>query len=157
MRGAGAAKVAAPPPEPVKKSRRWPIIVLVVVALVAVGIAGAAMTGNLPLLADSNPTAASETAAPEPGESIDVEAISVNLADNHYLRVGFTMQMSADATKVSTAAAKDTVIELFSGQKIASINDEDTRKELKEQLLARLNELFDGHVLDIYYTDFVTQ
>ncbi|MFT0847542.1 flagellar basal body-associated FliL family protein [Actinomycetaceae bacterium L2_0104] len=158
VRGTPApTKVAAAPAEPAKKARRWPVVALVVVALLAVGIAGAALTGKLPFFSDGGSTAAAEASAPERGESVDIEAISVNLADNHYLRVGFTMQMSADATEVATAPAKDAAIELFSGHRLADINDEATRKELKEQLLNRLNELFEGHVIDIYYTDFVTQ
>ena len=133
------------------------MVAMAIVALLAVGIAGAALMGKLPFLSGDGSAAAAEAPAPEWGESVDIEAISVNLADNHYLRIGFTMQMSADATEVATAPAKDAAIELFSGHKLADVNDEATRKELKEELLKRLNELFDGHVIDLYYTDFVTQ
>ncbi len=158
VRGMGAAPIqvqAAAEPEQKKKSKKTPLL-LIVIAILAVAVAALAMMGKLPFIGGGE-AAATETVAPEPGESVAVEAISVNLSDGHYLRVGFEMQMSATAESVATAPAKDAAIELFSGRSMEDVNSETGRKELKEQLLATLNELFDGQVLGLSYTDYVTQ
>lgn len=157
--GTPPAAAPAPAPKPPKKRRRLLLIIVAAVLVVAVAVGAAFFLGVLKLPGADQPTSGATVAAPEKvGEAVDIEPVSLNLADGHYLRVGFTMMMAADAKgEISTAAAKDTVIGLFSGRTVEEINGDGTRDELKSKLLEQLNEKFDGKVVDVYYTDYVTQ
>ena len=44
--------------------------------------------------------------APEPGVVVKLDAIQINLADGHYLKVGIALQASKDAAEDSTAARR---------------------------------------------------
>ncbi|QDC23652.1 flagellar basal body-associated FliL family protein [Georgenia yuyongxinii] len=100
-------------------------------------------------------------AAPEQvelGLVVPVEPISINLADGHYLRLGFSIQLTKDATtELQVARALDLAIGVFSGKPLAEINDPALREELKTELVRQLSETFDGEVVDVYLTDYVTQ
>ena len=104
------------------------------------------------------PAGEAAAAAPEPGVVVAVEPVSVNLAAGHYLRFGFTMQLTTEAkVDLPTAKALDAAIALFSGRDIAELNDPVRRAELKIELLGSLSETYEGQVMDVYFTDFVTQ
>ena len=97
----------------------------------------------------------------ELGEVMVVEPISINLDGGHYLRLGFAMQLTADAgghgAAVDTAKALDAAIALFSGRTTEELADPDKREELKKELGETLKELYHEEVVGVYYTDFVTQ
>lgn len=140
---------APEPPAPAKKSRTV-LIVLLVAALLA--LAAAAYVFLRPA---GDEEAAAE--APEPGLTVPVEAISVNLADGHYLRIGYTIQLTAEAEEIETAKATDVTLALFSGLSIDEVNDATRRTELKAELTRNLSDAYDGEVMAVYYTDYVTQ
>ena len=121
---------------------------LIVIALVLV-LAGAAAWWFF--LRPSGP------AEPEPGEVMTMEPIQVNLADGHYLRVGIALQLSADAHEADGSKALDATIELFSGVEQADLVKAGQRKELKAKLEEKLHHDYHGDVLEVYFTEFVTQ
>jgi flagellar FliL protein len=121
---------------------------LIVIALVLV-LAGAAAWWFF--LRPSGP------AEPEPGEVMTMEPIQVNLADGHYLRVGIALQLSADAHEADGSKALDATIELFSGVEQADLVKAGQRKELKAKLEEKLHNDYHGDVLEVYFTEFVTQ
>jgi flagellar FliL protein len=121
---------------------------LIVIALVLV-LAGAAAWWFF--LRPSGP------AEPEPGEVMTMEPIQVNLADGHYLRVGIALQLSADADEADGSKALDATIELFSGVEQADLVKAGQRKELKAKLEEKLHNDYHGDVLEVYFTEFVTQ
>lgn len=96
-----------------------------------------------------------------PGEVVTVEPVSVNLADSHYLRLGFSLQLSTDAGgghgPFVVAQAIDVALEHFAGRTIEEVNDPEHRQELKEEFLHLLDEAYHGVVMEVYYTDYVTQ
>ncbi|WP_244242465.1 flagellar basal body-associated FliL family protein [Nocardioides seonyuensis] len=96
-------------------------------------------------------------AEPVAGEVVTLEAIQVNLAGGHYLRIGVALQLTADAHEVDGSAALDTVIDLFSGADHADLVKSDTREEYKHKLEKALHEDYHGDVMEVYFTDFVTQ
>jgi flagellar FliL protein len=99
-----------------------------------------------------------EEPAPEPGAVLVVEPISLNLADGHYLRIGIGMQLTADvAEEPDTARALDIVVALFSQRPVSEVTSADGRESLKAQLLAELEKAYEGEVMDVYFTDYVTQ
>jgi flagellar FliL protein len=94
---------------------------------------------------------------PEPGEVLKLDAIQLNLAGGSYLRVGIALQGTADAEHLEGSKALDATIELFSGRRMEDLAQPVQRKVLKDKLLKELEERYHGEVIDVYFTDFVTQ
>ncbi len=55
-------------------------------------------------------------APPKPGEVVTLEAIQINLAGNHYLRIGIALQLTAKAKEADGSKALDATIDEFSGR-----------------------------------------
>ena len=101
---------------------------------------------------------ASAEPAPEPGEVVALDPIQVNLADDHYLRIGIALQATADVKhEVEGSKALDATIELFTGQQQEDLARKPYRDKLKKQLEHALDEAYHGEVMGVYFTDFVTQ
>jgi flagellar FliL protein len=96
-------------------------------------------------------------AEPVPGEVMTLEPIQVNLADGHYLRIGIALQLSAEAHEADGSKALDATIDLFSGADRAELARTGQRQELKHQLEEELHEDYHGDVLEVFFTEFVTQ
>lgn len=146
-------------------SKKKMMIIIVLVVVLAVG-AGAYFFLFKPSgddVASAGEEAGGHGAADsrEPGEVVHVEPVSVNLAGAHYLRLGFSMQLSTDAGgghgKFVVANALDVALEHFAGRTIEEVNDPERRQELKEEFLHLLDEAYHGVVMEVYYTDYVTQ
>ncbi len=101
---------------------------------------------------------ASATEPPQPGVVVKLDPIQVNLAGGHYLRVGIALQASKDAgTELDGSQALDATIELFTGQQVADLASKKSRGRLKRRLEHTLDTDYDGEVIGVYFTDFVTQ
>ena len=95
---------------------------------------------------------------PEPGVVVKLDAIQINLADAHYLKVAIALQASKDAgAELDGSRALDETIDLFSGQAMEDLARRAYREKLKKELEHRLDEAYDGEVIGVYFTDFVTQ
>ena len=95
---------------------------------------------------------------PDPGVVVALDAIQINLADDHYLKIGLALQASKDAgQEVDGSKALDDTIALFSGQNMQDLARRDYREKLKKQLERRLDKDYEGKVIGVYFTDFVTQ
>src|SRR6478735_4904516 len=139
------AEVAAEGDEKPKKSKKKLIIILLVVLLVA----GA---GYWFFLKPSG-----GEAEPVPGEVVPLEAIQINLDEGHYLRLGLALQLVEGAHEVDGSKALDATIELFSGKTMEEVQTAKERKHLKDELQEELDHAYHGDVLEVYFTDFVTQ
>ncbi len=95
--------------------------------------------------------------APKPGEVITLDPIQINLAGEHYLRIGIAMQMTDAAHEVDGSKALDATIAEFSGHEIGEVNQPKMRRELKEKLFKELEKRYHHEVLEVYFTEFVTQ
>ena len=96
-------------------------------------------------------------AEPVPGEVLVMEPIQVNLADGHYLSIGIGLQLVEGAAHADGSKALDATIDLFSGRDAEELVRTRSRHALKEQLLEELEHRYHGEVLDLYFTQFVTQ
>ena len=98
--------------------------------------------------------------APEPvrGEVVTLDATQINLAGGHYLRIGIALQLTADGhggRRQQGAGRHDRPL-----QRPVDHRAERTRRSgstLKEELAKELDELYDGEVMEVYFTEFVTQ
>lgn len=143
-------------PEEKKKSKLPSKKVLIIAAAALVVVLGAVYFFFLKPAGPSEPVA---EPAPVPGAVLTVEAVSVNLVDGHYLRLGLGLQLTADVGEESPDPAKalDLAIALFSGHTVAEVTDPTTREALKVELAHQLSEAYEGEVMDVYLTDYVTQ
>jgi flagellar FliL protein len=95
---------------------------------------------------------------PDPGVVVALDAIQINLAADHYLKIGLALQASKDAGEtLDGSKALDDTIALFSGQDMQDLARRDYREKLKKQLEKRLDKDYEGKVIGVYFTDFVTQ
>lgn len=95
--------------------------------------------------------------APVPGEVMVLDSIQVNLAAGHYLRLGLALQLDEEAHEVNGSKALDAAITVFSGLEIADVARGEQREELRGELMEKLDEAYHGDVLEVFYTEFVTQ
>src|SRR3712207_9079360 len=86
------------------------------------------------------------------------DPITINLAGGHFLKLGLSLQATADAgEELSGAKALDAAIDLFSGRTIEDLAKRDGREKAKKALVHAVAELYENKVYDIYFTDFVMQ
>jgi flagellar protein FliL len=124
---------------------------LVVILLVVVLVAGGAAYWFI--LKPKN----AEPAKPKPGTVVALDPIQVNLADGHYLSIGIALQAVDGVKEVDGSKALDATIEEFSGLPIDQLLKAKEREHLKEELVKSLEKLYDDEVMDVYFTQFVTQ
>ncbi|WP_370288729.1 flagellar basal body-associated protein FliL [Nocardioides sp.] len=144
-----SAAVATPPAAeaaPEKKGKGKLIIIVVAV----LGIAAA---GYWFFLKPSGPPP-----PPEPGEVVVLEPIQVNLNAGHYLRLGLALQLTTSvAHEADGSKALDAAIEVFSGKAIGEVNSPEAREKLKKELKKHVDHDYHGDVMDVYFTEYVTQ
>jgi flagellar FliL protein len=95
---------------------------------------------------------------PEPGEVVSLEPIQINLEGGHYLKIGIALQLTTTvAHEADGSKALDATIELFSGRSMDELTRPESRDKLKKELKKELDHDYHGDVMDVYFTDFVTQ
>jgi flagellar FliL protein len=149
-------KEAAPTEAP-KKSKKMLIIIVLAVVLLGGGGAGAYFM----LLAPDKAAAAEK---PVKGAVVSMEnALTINLAESHYLKLAFAMQMTEEAgeVEIDSAEALDLAIEHYTGREIAELQTAKGREQAKKELLEKIEKAYnvDGKhlVMDLYFTQYVTQ
>lgn len=137
--------VAAETDEPAKSKKKT----LLVVGIAVLALAAGAWWFMI------RPAGAEE--APVPGEVLQLESIQVNLAGGHYLKIGIALQAIEGAEHVEGSKALDATIELFTGTSMDDLADPEKRTKMKAELVEELDHRYHGEVMEVYFTDFVTQ
>ncbi|KQY45932.1 flagellar basal body-associated protein FliL [Cellulomonas sp. Root137] len=150
--GSASSTPAVEAEQPAKKTRKKLLLVVGAVVLLAGGAAAYLLLGK----GGGEPAA---EPAPVPGAVLTVEPVSLNLAEGHYLRLGLALQLTEEAGEEApdTARALDLAIALFSGRTVAEVSDPATRDALTAELAHQLAEAYEGEVMDVYLTNYVTQ
>ena len=136
-----------------RKGGKKKLVIIVAAVLVVAAAAWFFLLKPAPAEADAEP----ELVA---GEVLPLEAISINLADGHYLKLGLALQLVEGAgahTPIEGSKAQDAAIALFSGRDMAEVGDAAHREELKAELKHTLEEAYHHEVMDVYYTQYVMQ
>lgn len=145
------------------KGRSNLVPALVLAAGVAAG--GYFMGGGSSTPVDATPT----TVAPELGDMVRLDPMTLNLDGGRFLRVGVAFRMTKDfETSADTEGAihfspedegrlRDQLIAMFSGRDGSTLVTSEQLEETKAELLERANVLFDGQAVEVYLTDFVMQ
>jgi flagellar FliL protein len=140
-----------------KKSKKK-LLIIVIAAVVLLGGGGGAFI----MLKGNSANAAPKE--PAKGATVPMETpLTINLADGHYLKLAFTIQETADAgaETLDNSQAIDLAITQYSGKSIAELETEKGREKAKEDLLAAIEKAYNEKdkqvVMDLYFTQFVTQ
>ena len=178
---AAAAKQAAapaapptPPEEPAKESRLrgrggmlLPAIVVAVALLAAAFLlkggdsGGSTPSTSAPAAEQQTEDAAAGSDAGDPAEVVALDAITLNLADGRFLKLGLALQL-APKTEVKDAAsfgarALDQTIDLLGAYTYKDLSAPGARAKAKEKLSKAVAGVYDGAVLGVYFTEFVMQ
>ena len=96
---------------------------------------------------------------PTPGEVVQLEPITMNLADGRLLKVGLALQLVAEPkeAEVTGSVALDEAISFLGQHTYAQLAVPATREAAKQELSKRVSKRYHGDVLEIYLTDFVMQ
>ncbi len=139
-----------------KKSKK--MLMIIVIALVVLGGGGA---GAFFMLKGDSAEAAAE---PVKGAVVTMDnALTINLAEGHYLKLGFALQATeeAGAVEIDMSEAIDLAIDQYTGMEIAELETAKGREAAKAELLEKIEKVYnveDKHIImDIYFTQFVTQ
>lgn len=98
--------------------------------------------------------------APEPGEVLSLEPITMNLADGRLLKVGLALQVVASPSsghEVTGAVALDEAIAYLGGRTYAELVSPAARQAAKDELSKRVAVRYHHDVLEVYFTEFVMQ
>lgn len=135
---------------PAKKKGKVKLIAIV--AIIAIGTAA----GWFLVLAPKD----SAPAKPVAGAVTTLEPIQINLAAGHYLRLGLALQLTETAGahgEFDGSKALDAAITIFTGLPLENIALAEQREAYKTQLLAELEHRYHGDVMEVFFTEFVTQ
>jgi flagellar FliL protein len=142
-----------------KKGGKKKLLIIIIVAAVVV-LGGGGVGAYFAFFAHSG----EENAHPEPTPSAVVvaEAITVNLADGHYLKIAIALQTTTNAVEaVDTSKALDIVISQFSNLEVAELSTNKQREaekaELTEKVVKAYTEEKLEYVMAVYFTEFVIQ
>jgi flagellar protein FliL len=94
--------------------------------------------------------------------SVDLPAMSLNLAGGHYLRVTVGLALCpdvvlADPAAFESAVAQDIIVETLSGKSMESLAEGDGRDKVKQLLVERISDEYHEQVYDVYFLEFVMQ
>jgi len=133
---------------------------LMIIIIAAVVLLGGGAGGYLMF----KPSSAEAEAEPEPTPGVVsvLDAITINLADGHYLKLKMTLQATTDAAEAPDGSkALDIAIELFSNKDEATLLTAEGREAAKKDLVAKVVAAYTvekkKEVMDIYFTTFVIQ
>ncbi len=134
--------------EPKAGGGKKKLVILAVVALLLVG-------GGAYFFLLRGPSAPPK---PQPGAVLKLDSINVNLADNHYLKIGLALQTTTKASAdIDGSQALDIAISQLSGRKMADLAVPAKREKAKEELVKEVSRAYEGEIMDVYFTEFVMQ
>jgi flagellar basal body-associated protein FliL len=133
---------------------------------------------NAPEAGDTKPVATTTTTAAaaagaaaspvinpltERGAVLEMDPLTVNLADGHYLKLGIALQLDTATLAVTAKAdglgakALDMAIAAFSTKTMNQLAEPKVRAQIKHKLGLDACASYEGVVLTVYFTNFVMQ
>jgi len=145
---------------------------IVVYALAAMGLLGGVKGfllggGSGSKAAAATPGAPASTTTTKPGPIVTLDPITVNIADDRFLKIGLGLQLSGKIASVPAndssdptkgyARALDITISVFGGRSYADLVTSAGREAAKAELVKQLEAAYPDQVEGVYFTDFVMQ
>lgn len=133
-----------------KKSKKK-LMMIVILAVLLLGSGGAAYF----MLGSSEPK---EEPKQEAGAVVAMESVTVNLADGHYLKMKLALQATATAHEEPDGSkAMDLAISTYTDLPLAELSSAKAREKVKGELKKKIEEAYEGEIMDIYFLEFVMQ
>jgi flagellar FliL protein len=115
--------------------------------------------------------AANATEKVEPGPVVQLDAITLNLSDGHYLKLGLGLQLTEKAAEeaaaghgegaaeplVDGAPALDAAISVLGDRTYAQLLAKGGRAKAKAAMDVEIKHRYEGKVMAVYLTQFVMQ
>lgn len=153
MSTATAAPTAAAA-EPAKKKK--PMLVIIVAVLALAGGGGWYFLKGSSGEAEAAPVV-------ESGPVVDLDSLTLNLADGRYLKMGLSLEVTEEANAaagsegVNGAKARDAAITILGKHTYEEMLAPKSRAAAVKALTTEIEKRYDGDVIDVYVTEFVMQ
>jgi flagellar FliL protein len=132
-----------------KKSKKM-LIIIVAAVVVLLGGGGGAYFAFF-----SGPSKKPE---PVPGKVVVMDAITLNLTEGHFLKLKLALQATIDVAELPDGSkAADIAIAQFSNLSVAELSSNEAREKAKKALVKKVEEAYEGEIMDVYFTEFVMQ
>lgn len=133
-----------------KKPKLKKLLVLVVLIVVAGGAAW------FFLLRGGSASAAPKK--PEKGAVVPIDPININLADGHYLKLGFALQLKKGAkAELDPSEALSIAIDQLTGQSMDKLSKTEERRKAVDDLTTAIEKAYGEDVIGLYPTTLVMQ
>ena len=101
---------------------------------------------------------AAEPKKPEKGTVVVVDPININLADGHYLKLAFSLQLRKGVKESpDPSQALAIAIDQFSGQSMTVLSQPASRRKAVATFTKSVEEAYGEDVIDLYPTTLVMQ
>jgi flagellar FliL protein len=148
--GGQTAQGAAAGEGKTKKPKLKKLLVLVVLVAVAGGAAWFFL-----LRGDS---ASAAPKKPEKGAVVPIDPININLADGHYLKLGFALQLKKGAkAELDPSEALSIAIDQLTGQSMERLSKTAERRKAVDTLTTAIEKAYGEEVIGLYPTTLVMQ
>ena len=118
---------------------------------------------NLSLIAATRPRQGGGGAVSSVPPVLELDSVTVNLADGHYLMLGLALQLKVGMTAEAAskeglgARALDMALERLSAKEMPELISAEARAAIKQQLGLDTCLAYEGEVTTVYFTEFVMQ
>jgi len=161
---------APPAKEDVAPKKKFPMKMVIIIAVAVIVIAGGAIGAITFFKGDKEAESAEETAVvEETNESMSIgvplETFILNLADkdrNKYLKISMEFRIASEEVKTeieeNISKIKDIVVVYLSAKTFDDVKSVEGKLQLKAEIMKRVNSVLKtGNVKEIYFTEFVVQ
>lgn len=158
-----AAPPTPPPSEPkAKRGAMLPAIVIAVALLIAAFMLKGGGGGSTPPTPATSETTVATDAHGDPAHVVALDAITLNLSDGRFLKLGLALQLDEGVEIEGEPAnfgarALDETIDLMGSYSFEELSAPGAREKAKDKLSEAVSEAYDGAVLAVYFTEFVMQ
>ncbi|MGI8665852.1 MAG: flagellar basal body-associated FliL family protein [Jatrophihabitans sp.] len=102
------------------------------------------------------PASSAEPAKPQPGPVIQMDEMTLNLTDGHYLRMKVALQTTKGTNEeLDTSEAAQLVIDEYSNRTVAQLTGDVARTKVKNALVLKLQKAYPKQIIGAFYTEFV--
>jgi flagellar FliL protein len=142
-----------------EKKGKSKLLLIIIGVVVLLGVGGGVFFMSTRASASTAAGAATTTVEETPGKVISMSAITINLTDGHYLKLGLAIQATTNATeKPDGSKALDLAVNEFSNKTVAELSNDEARNKLKDDLKEKVVKGYEeGYIMDVYFTEFVMQ
>jgi flagellar FliL protein len=151
-------KVKEKPKDGEKKKKKSPLMLIL---LLVAGLVGGVVVSKVMGGGSAAPVA---EPPPEAGEVAIIEAININLAGGHFLRISIGAQLTKKVVlkaevwaESEGAKVADATIDVFTGRTKEELDTTEGRKEAVTELKERVIEATEKEVMNVFLNEFVTQ